>query len=455
MGNRNGKINTDIPIDTIIKRIDDCILPDEKEVALDYLEMLEAKLEVKSQRKINCKILHETKGIPVIISVLKNLLRDEMATRMGVSIFELLKEVQFAIMDLIVYGGLEWLNKVKVEYEKDEFLSIAVPKLLKTVLEIGASAAIGEIVRETTNLQLCHTCQEAIERSRLLKTSVSKVHIPHCSERVNRVTMFMVNYEDKLNVLVPGLEAIIAFTKNADCPTSLQDTKVIKVCANLLTLFPKQSSIVWRVSLIFSKLALISDEVACQIVDTDVTEVAVGCFHSFNNDCRTRQQIFWMLNALLRWPRSRYGIQTSKQTMLFLKKIVDDSHLPMDSELAKKFNPFELVIPLFIRSFIRETHGEILFKKKPKVQVRKGPQRRILPHKPVFGTVDTAIFVEGEAGLVGADAEEEKELAAAREAEEAPWEEHLSYGVPMKDVKSKKQPGTSGLGVSSKGSNRQ
>ena len=57
MGNRNGKINTDIPIDTIIKRIDDCILPDEKEVALDYLEMLEAKLEIKSQRVVNCKIV--------------------------------------------------------------------------------------------------------------------------------------------------------------------------------------------------------------------------------------------------------------------------------------------------------------------------------------------------------------------------------------------------------------
>jgi hypothetical protein len=35
-------------------------------------------------------------------------------------------------------------------------LSIAVPKLLLAVLEIGASAAIDEINREQTNLRLCH-----------------------------------------------------------------------------------------------------------------------------------------------------------------------------------------------------------------------------------------------------------------------------------------------------------
>jgi hypothetical protein len=58
------------------------------------------------------------------------------------------------------------------------------------------------------------TCQEAIERSRVLKTSMSKVHVPTCAERINRVTMFMHNYEDKLTVLVPGIDAIITYTEN-------------------------------------------------------------------------------------------------------------------------------------------------------------------------------------------------------------------------------------------------
>lgn len=58
--------------------------------------------------------LRECKGIPIVIGVLKQLIKDDIATRMGVSIIEQCKTVQFAIMDVIVYGGLEWLNKVKV-----------------------------------------------------------------------------------------------------------------------------------------------------------------------------------------------------------------------------------------------------------------------------------------------------------------------------------------------------
>lgn len=55
MGNRSGRIQTSIPIDVIIKRIDECILPDEKEVVLDFLEILEAKMEIKKQLLANCK----------------------------------------------------------------------------------------------------------------------------------------------------------------------------------------------------------------------------------------------------------------------------------------------------------------------------------------------------------------------------------------------------------------
>jgi hypothetical protein len=57
--------------------------------------------------------LREVKGIPILIGALKLLLKDDIATRMGVSIIEMCKRVQFAIMDVIVYGGLEWLNKVR------------------------------------------------------------------------------------------------------------------------------------------------------------------------------------------------------------------------------------------------------------------------------------------------------------------------------------------------------
>jgi hypothetical protein len=117
------------------------------------------------------------------------------------------------------------------------------------------------------NFYTLQTCQEAIERSRVLKTSMSKVHVPTCAERINRVTMFMQNYEDKTNVLIPGLDAIMTYTENADCPHSLQDTKVIKVCVSIFELYKKQSAIVWRVCAIFAKVSLFSDDVASTVID--------------------------------------------------------------------------------------------------------------------------------------------------------------------------------------------
>lgn len=55
MGAGSGKINTNIPVDVIVKRIDDCVVPDEKEVVLDFLEILEAKLEMKRSFKVTAK----------------------------------------------------------------------------------------------------------------------------------------------------------------------------------------------------------------------------------------------------------------------------------------------------------------------------------------------------------------------------------------------------------------
>ena len=42
MGVANTKImDNDLPIEVIIKRMDECVLPDEREIVLDYMEMLE------------------------------------------------------------------------------------------------------------------------------------------------------------------------------------------------------------------------------------------------------------------------------------------------------------------------------------------------------------------------------------------------------------------------------
>jgi hypothetical protein len=100
-------------------------------------------------------------------------------------------------MDLIQFGGLEILQKIKLEHDKDEFLSISVPSLLKEVLAVGATAAIREISHEGIQLQLCAKCQETIERKRQAAGGDLTLKIPRSCDRVSRVLMFMENYPSR------------------------------------------------------------------------------------------------------------------------------------------------------------------------------------------------------------------------------------------------------------------
>ena len=82
-------------------------------------------------------------------------------------------------------------------------------------IDIGAIVAIDEINKEALSLQMCQKCQETVEKFKRMKNATAKeVKIPKSSDRVNRVIMFMNNYVDRVDVQVPGLDAIIAFIQN-------------------------------------------------------------------------------------------------------------------------------------------------------------------------------------------------------------------------------------------------
>jgi hypothetical protein len=115
-------------------------------------------------------------------------------------------------------------------------------------------------------------------------------------------------------------------------------------------------------------------------------------------------------------------------------------------------NPFEIVMPLFIRSFIRETNGEILAKKKDTYQHNRAKPRKILPHKPVFGTVEKTIFVKGEPGLLP-DNMESTDLSGEHikgTEDIPPWEQHLQYGNPTNTKQSQNPSSKTNKGISAK-----
>ena len=86
---------------------------------------------------------------------------------------------------------------------------------------------------------------------------------------------------------------------------------------------------------------------------------------------------------------------------------------------------FDLVVPLLIRTFLRETKGVRLDEKPPSKQTKNFKQRRNFDERPKFGTVNDAIFVPGKTGLVATGPEDDD----GEKRREAPdWEKRLNYG---------------------------
>lgn len=64
-------------------------------------------------------------------------------------------------------------------------------------------------------LQLCHKCQETVERQRRIDDSSSiENKLPRSCERISRVLMFMDNYPERVDVLTAGMDAVILFARN-------------------------------------------------------------------------------------------------------------------------------------------------------------------------------------------------------------------------------------------------
>ena len=82
-----------------------------------------------------------------------------------------------------------------------------------------------EIQGEAISLQLCHKCQETVERAKRVFSSSTATKIPRSCDRVNRVLMFMGNFIERASVTKAGLDALIYFAKNGAIPSiSAHDT---------------------------------------------------------------------------------------------------------------------------------------------------------------------------------------------------------------------------------------
>ena len=112
------------------------------------------------------KSIFNENGIHLILKISIKLVKDPVAVRVGMTVIELQTFNVQVVTSFIQAGGLEFLYRVMNEHPRDDYLSVAMPKFLKTILSLGAAAAISEIKDEAVNLQLCVKCQETLSRTK-------------------------------------------------------------------------------------------------------------------------------------------------------------------------------------------------------------------------------------------------------------------------------------------------
>jgi len=233
--------------------------------------------------------------------------------------------------------------------------------------------------------------------------------------------MFMDNYPTRKEVVCAGLDACILFARNADGPLTIHETDLIPVSFQSYMEHREEGEVVWRVCLLFSIVALFRGELANEIAKTEIYDFVVEKYALFKKDFRVQQQILWMLGSLLKWPKSSLKIQHSEKCMNLFKYLAELRIELLKKKISNKdkFKAFEVVAPLNIRKFLRESRGEHLIEvvQKPKVE-GNFKTRKNYDEKPRYGTVDDALFQAGEQGLI----------EEAKKEEAPPWADNFQYG---------------------------
>lgn len=191
-------------------------------------------------------------------------------------------------------------------------------------LAIGAKASIEEIRLESTSLQLCHSCQEIIERQKHPLGLAAKISLPKPNDRVNRVLRFMDNYLDRQDVQISGLDAVLKYARNADAKATVRTTDAVAVVSKAAKQHKDSAAVVWRSCLSLSLLAALSSEVSVDVASTNLHDELIGAYPKFMKEPVVQVQIMRLYAALLQWPKSHRMVHKSQAAVDFLKTVAEE-----------------------------------------------------------------------------------------------------------------------------------
>lgn len=424
-GGTSKQQNLSIPL--ILKRIQECMIPEERETVFDFIEMLDAKLIPKSTLVKNSTVFKENNGVQLMFKIMKALLADDVCISLGIQLFDRCKTRVNVIMDFIQFGGLDLLDRVMKDHNKNKILMSEVAKLLKAVLAIGAKAAISEIADEADSLVICSHCQHAMDRKKRLKATgpISEVKAPTPLDRIRRVLTFMKNYIDKKEVLQTGLDACIAFAGNKDAERFITDTAFVDTVATAVKQHGENPEIMWRGCAAATIVCGFSQEVAASFCRLGLHDYVAAKFNLFKDEPRAQMAIFWLFDAFLRYdlgPAKRRVWQSKTCMDLFGAFLEKREKIMSKAVLADKYLPYKVILPLSLRAFMRTSGGSLLPEDlPPPIELKEFPKRRNFDEHAKFGHMDDEQLKKGEKGLLDA-------LTNADGTEKRAYEDKLTYG---------------------------
>jgi hypothetical protein len=126
-----------LKVSEIITRIDECLIPDDREPLLNYFEMLEKRFSgfFNFGRKTSALLFNHHNGTITLLKVMKRMMDDEVVLRLGINIFDLQRKINKpAILEFMKMGGLELLDKTMIDHAEDLFLVDQIPPFKRSIL---------------------------------------------------------------------------------------------------------------------------------------------------------------------------------------------------------------------------------------------------------------------------------------------------------------------------------
>ena len=122
-------------VSEIMTRIDECLIPDDRESLLNYFEMLEKRFKAYFGKQKSSILFNHHNGTMTILKVMKRMMNDEVILRLGINIFDLQRKTnRTAILEFMKIGGLELLDKTMIDHAEDLFLVDQIPPFKKSIL---------------------------------------------------------------------------------------------------------------------------------------------------------------------------------------------------------------------------------------------------------------------------------------------------------------------------------